>query len=116
MQALSRGAAELEAAVASANANAAAAAAASAAAAFRPPAPPAPAAAVPSPPPPPSSSAPPSVLPPLEGARDPSAMTVAALKQWLTDAGRGEVVWRLNGERAKKGAFVDAVRAVLRGE
>ena len=43
-------------------------------------------------------------------------MTVAALRQWLTDAGRGDVAWRLNGERAKKGAFVEAVRAVLRGE
>ena len=43
-------------------------------------------------------------------------MTVADLRQWLTDAGRGDVAWRLNGERAKKGAFVEAVRAVLRGE
>ena len=99
--------AELEAAAgAAANANANAAAAA---AAFPSPPPP------PPPPPQPPASA---SLPPLGdgGSDDPSTMTVAALKQWLTDAGRGEIAWRLNGERAKKGAFVEAVRAVLRGE
>lgn len=104
-----RAAAELEAAAAASSANAANAAAPS----FRPP-PPAAAAAAP-PPPPASAPTYTASLPPLYGV-DPSAMTMAALKQWLTDAGRGEVAWRLNGERAKKGAFVDAVRAVLRGE
>ena len=113
LEASGRRVSELEAAVADAHAKVAAA---SAAAAFRPPPP-----VIPSPPPPaafaaaPPPSSTPSSLPPLDGS-GPSNMTVAALKQWLTDAGRGEEAWRLSNERAKKGAFVAAVEAVLRGE
>ena len=107
LEASGRRVAELEAAAAVADA-------AASAAALRPPPPPPPVAAPPPPPPPPSSSPSPS-LPPLDGDGTPSTMTVAALKQWLVDAGRGEEAWRLSNERAKKGAFVAAVEAALRG-
>ena len=105
LEASGRRVAELEAAVEDA-----------AAAAFRsrppPPSPPPPAAFAPAPPP----SSTPFSLPPLDGGGIPASMTVAALEQWLTDAGRGEEAWRLSNARAKKGAFVAAVEAILRGE
>jgi len=105
LEASGRRVAELEAAVEDA-----------AAAAFRsrppPPSPPPPAAFAAAPPP----SSTPFSLPPLDGGGIPASMTVAALEQWLTDAGRGEEAWRLSNARAKKGAFVAAVEAILRGE
>jgi hypothetical protein len=105
LEASGRRVAELEAAVEDA-----------AAAAFRsrppPPSPP-PAAAFAAAPPPSST---PSSLPPLDGGGTPASMTVAALEQWLTDAGRGEEAWRLSNARAKKGAFDAAAEAILRGE
>lgn len=43
-------------------------------------------------------------------------MKIGELKKWLTDAGKGDVVWSLSARKANKAAFVDAVRAALRGE
>ena len=44
----------------------------------------------------------------------PDTMTVAAIKQWLTDAGHDGEVWRLAGAKARKAEWVAAMKHVMR--
>ena len=45
----------------------------------------------------------------------PDKMTVAKLKDWLTEQGHEDVVWRLTQARAKKPEYVAEARRVLGG-
>lgn len=45
----------------------------------------------------------------------PEKMTVAKLKDWLTEQGHEDVVWRLTQARAKKPDYVAEARRVLGG-
>ena len=44
----------------------------------------------------------------------PDTMTVAQIKQWLTDAGHDAEVWRLAGAKARKPEWVAAMKHVMR--
>lgn len=44
---------------------------------------------------------------------DPSSMTVAAIKRWLTEAGREDAVWRLAAGKAKKAEWVAEMEAAM---
>ena len=48
----------------------------------------------------------------IEGT-PPEKKTIAQLKEWLTEQGDEEKVWKLTQEKAKKPAFVAAAREVL---
>ena len=43
----------------------------------------------------------------------PEKMTIAKLKDWLTEQGHEDTVWRLTQDKAKKPEYVAAARQVL---
>ena len=47
------------------------------------------------------------------GGTPPEKKTIAQLKDWLTEQGHEEVVWKLTQEKAKKPAYVAAANQVL---
>lgn len=78
--------------------------------------------------PPPRARAAVPVAPPLEGsptdadmlsaddgedALDPSIMTIAEIKAWMTDNEHEGAVWELTQSKAKKAKFVEYMRSVM---
>ena len=47
------------------------------------------------------------------GGTPPDKKTIAQLKDWLTEQGHEEIVWKLTQEKAKKPAYVAAANHVL---